>query len=91
MDVDMRNWQCGHPFEKSGLRPWAVLIPFLHSVILFQNFVYILSAYQKIGSWLMYDDLTDVIKPNTIQPHTIQYNLTLSNTIHHNTVVVHEP
>ena len=39
----------------------------------------------------MYDDLTDVIKPNTIQPNTIQYNLTLPNTIHHNTVVVHEP
>ena len=43
------------------------------------------------GSWLMYDDLTDVIKPNTIQPNTIQYNLTLPYTIHHNTVGVHEP
>ena len=39
----------------------------------------------------MYDDLTDVIKPNTIQPNTIQYNLTLPYTIHHNTVGVHEP
>ena len=44
-----------------------------------------------MGSWLMYDDLTDVIKPNTIQPNTIQYNLTLPYTIHHNTVGVHEP
>ena len=48
-------------------------------------------ASWKFGSWLMYDDLTDVIKPNTIQPNTIQYNLTLPYTIHHNTVGVHEP
>ena len=32
------------------------------------------------GSWLVYDDLTDVIKPNTIQPNTIKFN----------TVVVHQ-